>query len=168
VWSRKRDRESGLFPRIAARWRSALISSTTRLQSWRCPAQTIIPIIAPSGPQAAVIIDHAHMSQLAPCAQLLCGIGAAAPPGRIQPSIVRSWHSRHRTGCFSKSSRSGSAMRPGKPTGGARRAASCAFRAVARAEKGASAPGSKGLKLRWIFAGVPTVQSPVADWAARR
>jgi hypothetical protein len=74
VWLRKPDRESGLFPRLAARCRFALIWSVTRLLSWRCPAQTIIPIIAPSGPQAAVIIDHAHMSALAPCAQLLCGI----------------------------------------------------------------------------------------------
>ena len=34
----------------------------------------MIPIVGPFGLEAAVIIQHAHMGALAPCAELLCGI----------------------------------------------------------------------------------------------
>src|ERR1700719_1760205 len=34
----------------------------------------MVPIVGPFGLEAAVIIHHAHMGALAPCAELLCGI----------------------------------------------------------------------------------------------
>jgi hypothetical protein len=43
-------------------------------QLWHCPAQMIVPMVAPPGLEAAVIIEHADMRALAPCTKLLCGV----------------------------------------------------------------------------------------------